>query len=156
MLFGATWCDVDIESKSFILLSLFSAVQGNARLCFKQSNRTKGRKAVRGSIPPPGTNKIKQFLPPVGLRQSGSHPLVGSGYWIAEVEVIRLQPTVRDGTKSVRYRGFMVWRMPWYSAPRESLEILLVGRRIGMMHIVCYLRNKNRGSLNILEDDARG
>jgi hypothetical protein len=109
-----------------------------------------------GSIPPPGTRKIKQFLPPVGLRQSGSHPLVGSGYWIAEVEVIRLQPTVRDGMKSVRYRGFMVWRMPRYSAPRESLEILLVGRRIGMMHIVCYLRNKNRGSLNILEDDARG
>src|ERR1700677_4849333 len=52
-----------------------------------------------GSSPPPGTSKIKQFLPPVGLRQSGSHPLVGSGYWIAEVEVIRLQRTVRDGMK---------------------------------------------------------
>src|SRR5262249_62129348 len=27
-----------------------------------------------------------------------------------------------------------------YSAPRDSLDILLVGRRVGMMHIVCYLR----------------
>jgi Bacterial protein of unknown function (DUF899) len=28
---------------------------------------------------------------------------------------------------------------PWYSA-RDSLDTLLVGRRIGSMHIVCYLR----------------
>src|SRR5579871_2667741 len=45
--------------------------------------------------------------------------------------------------ESARYRDFMGWEMPWYSAPRESLETLLVGRRVGMMHIVCYLR---RGS----------
>jgi predicted dithiol-disulfide oxidoreductase (DUF899 family) len=45
--------------------------------------------------------------------------------------------------ESTRYRDFMGWEMPWYSAPRESLETLLVGRRVGMMHIVCYLR---RGS----------
>lgn len=44
-----------------------------------------------------------------------------------------------------RYRKFMGWdEMPWYSAPRESLETLLVGRRIGMMHIVCYLRQGSR------------
>ena len=42
--------------------------------------------------------------------------------------------------ESARYRDFMGWEMPWYSAPRASLETLLVGRRIGMMHIVCYLR----------------
>ena len=42
--------------------------------------------------------------------------------------------------ESAQYREFMGWEMPWYSAPRESLETLLVGRRIGMMHIVCYLR----------------
>jgi predicted dithiol-disulfide oxidoreductase (DUF899 family) len=42
--------------------------------------------------------------------------------------------------ESARYRAFMGWEMPWYSAPRESLETLLLGRRIGMMHIVCYLR----------------
>jgi hypothetical protein len=40
VLFCATWCDVDIESRSFILLSLFSAVQRSARLCFGQSIRT--------------------------------------------------------------------------------------------------------------------
>ena len=42
--------------------------------------------------------------------------------------------------ESARYRDFMGWEMPWYSAPRASLDILLVGRRVGMMHIVCYLR----------------
>jgi hypothetical protein len=29
--------------------------------------------------------------------------------------------------------------MPWHSA-QDSLDTLLVGRRVGMMHIVCYLR----------------
>jgi predicted dithiol-disulfide oxidoreductase (DUF899 family) len=43
-----------------------------------------------------------------------------------------------------RYRRFMGWTMPWYSAPRSSLEKLLVGRRVGMMHIVCYLRRGGR------------
>jgi predicted dithiol-disulfide oxidoreductase (DUF899 family) len=33
----------------------------------------------------------------------------------------------------------MGWQMPWYSA-QDSLDTLLVGRRIGRMHIVCYLR----------------
>jgi hypothetical protein len=33
--------------------------------------------------------------------------------------------------------------MPWYSA-QASLATLLVGRRIGRMHLVCYLRNRNR------------
>jgi predicted dithiol-disulfide oxidoreductase (DUF899 family) len=41
--------------------------------------------------------------------------------------------------ESARYRDFMGWQMPWYSA-QDSLETLLVGRRVGMMHIVCYLR----------------
>ncbi|HUZ32743.1 MAG TPA: DUF899 family protein [Xanthobacteraceae bacterium] len=45
--------------------------------------------------------------------------------------------------ESARYRDFMGWEMPWYSAQPESLDTLLVGRRVGMMHIVCYLR---RGS----------
>ena len=34
--------------------------------------------------------------------------------------------------------------MPWYSAPQASLEALLVGRRVGMMHIVCYLRQGSK------------
>jgi predicted dithiol-disulfide oxidoreductase (DUF899 family) len=47
--------------------------------------------------------------------------------------------------ESARYRAFMGWdTMPWYAAPRDSLEALLVGRRVGMMHIVCYLRQGSR------------
>jgi len=41
--------------------------------------------------------------------------------------------------ESARYRDFMGWDMPWYSA-LGSLDSLLEGRRVGMMHIVCYLR----------------
>ena len=41
--------------------------------------------------------------------------------------------------ESARYREFMGWEVPWYSA-QDSLNTLLVGRRIGRMHIVCYLR----------------
>jgi predicted dithiol-disulfide oxidoreductase (DUF899 family) len=46
--------------------------------------------------------------------------------------------------ESARYRDFMGWEMPWYSVPRDSLETLLVGRRVGRMHIVCYLRQGSR------------
>lgn len=45
--------------------------------------------------------------------------------------------------ESVRYRDFMGWQMPWYSA-LESLETLLSGRRIGRMHLVCYLRSGSK------------
>jgi predicted dithiol-disulfide oxidoreductase (DUF899 family) len=45
--------------------------------------------------------------------------------------------------ESARYRDFMGWEMPWYSA-QGSLDTLLVGRRVGMMHIVCYLRQGSR------------
>jgi predicted dithiol-disulfide oxidoreductase (DUF899 family) len=45
--------------------------------------------------------------------------------------------------ESVRYRDFMGWTMPWYSA-KDSLDTLLVGRRVGMMHLVCYLRQKSK------------
>jgi len=41
--------------------------------------------------------------------------------------------------ESARYREFMGWEMPWYSA-QGALDTLLVGRRVGMMHLVCYLR----------------
>jgi len=37
----------------------------------------------------------------------------------------------------------MGWDMPWYSA-QASLDVLLVGRRIGMMHIVSYVRDGDR------------
>jgi predicted dithiol-disulfide oxidoreductase (DUF899 family) len=45
--------------------------------------------------------------------------------------------------ESVRYRDFMGWVMPWYSTD-DSLDTLLVGRRAGMMHLVCYLRLDSR------------
>ena len=45
--------------------------------------------------------------------------------------------------ESARYREFMGWHMPWYSA-LPSLDSLLVGRIAGMMHIVSYLRDEDR------------
>jgi predicted dithiol-disulfide oxidoreductase (DUF899 family) len=45
--------------------------------------------------------------------------------------------------ESVRYRDFMGWKMPWYSA-QDSLDTLLMGRQVGLFHIVCYLRQGSR------------
>lgn len=45
--------------------------------------------------------------------------------------------------ESLRYRDFMGWNMPWYSA-QPSLDALLVGREIGLFHLVCYLRDGDR------------
>ena len=45
--------------------------------------------------------------------------------------------------ESIRYRDFMGWEVPWYSA-KNSLDALLVGRQIGRMHLVCYLRDDDR------------
>jgi predicted dithiol-disulfide oxidoreductase (DUF899 family) len=45
--------------------------------------------------------------------------------------------------QSVRYRDFMGWDLPWYSA-QDSLNALLVGRQIGLMYLVCYLRDGDR------------
>ncbi len=42
--------------------------------------------------------------------------------------------------ESKRYHEFMGWTTPWYSAAEASLGALLVGRHIGMMHLVCYVR----------------
>jgi predicted dithiol-disulfide oxidoreductase (DUF899 family) len=46
--------------------------------------------------------------------------------------------------ESVRYRDFMGWEMPWYSA-QDSLGILLAPpKRAGRMHLVCYLKHGNK------------
>jgi predicted dithiol-disulfide oxidoreductase (DUF899 family) len=45
--------------------------------------------------------------------------------------------------ESVRYRDFMGWNMPWYSA-QDSLDALFAGRRIGLFHLMCYLRDGDR------------
>jgi len=45
--------------------------------------------------------------------------------------------------KSKRYRDFMGWTIPWYSA-QGSLDTLLAGRPSGTMYLVCYLRDGDR------------
>jgi predicted dithiol-disulfide oxidoreductase (DUF899 family) len=45
--------------------------------------------------------------------------------------------------ESARYREFMGWDMPWYSA-QDSLDALLIGRRIGKFHLASYLRRDDR------------
>jgi predicted dithiol-disulfide oxidoreductase (DUF899 family) len=42
--------------------------------------------------------------------------------------------------QSLRYRDFMGWDMPWYSA-QSSLGTLLSDRELGLFHLVCYLRD---------------
>ena len=44
---------------------------------------------------------------------------------------------------SARYRDFMGWDMPWYSA-QDSAGTLLAGRQVGLFHLVCYLRDGDR------------
>jgi Bacterial protein of unknown function (DUF899) len=48
--------------------------------------------------------------------------------------------------ESARYRDFMGWEMPWYSA-KDSLNTLLPSpKRPGRMHLVCYLRHGSKVS----------
>src|ERR1035441_4194153 len=44
---------------------------------------------------------------------------------------------------SARYRDFMGWDLPWYSA-QDSLGTLLAGPQIATMPIVCYRRDGDR------------
>lgn len=45
--------------------------------------------------------------------------------------------------ESARYRDFMAWDIPWYSA-RGSLNVLLTGRQVGTMYLVSYLRHGDK------------
>jgi len=45
--------------------------------------------------------------------------------------------------ESIRYHDFMEWHMPWYSA-QGSVDQLLIGRQVGLFHLVCYLRDGDR------------
>ncbi len=45
--------------------------------------------------------------------------------------------------ESVRYRDFMGWEMPWYSA-KASLETLLGEQNDGKFHLLSYLRDGDR------------
>ncbi len=46
--------------------------------------------------------------------------------------------------ESARYRDFMGWDMPWYSAQDSLGTLLAPPKRAGMMHLVCYLRHGER------------
>jgi predicted dithiol-disulfide oxidoreductase (DUF899 family) len=46
--------------------------------------------------------------------------------------------------ESARYRAFMGWDMPWYSAQESVTALLPPPRQPGMMHLVCYLRDGDR------------
>jgi predicted dithiol-disulfide oxidoreductase (DUF899 family) len=46
--------------------------------------------------------------------------------------------------ESSRYRDFMGWTMPWYSAEDSLQALLSPPRKPGMMHLVCYLRDGDR------------
>jgi predicted dithiol-disulfide oxidoreductase (DUF899 family) len=46
--------------------------------------------------------------------------------------------------ESARYRDFMGWGMPWYSALDSLPSLLAPPKRPGMMHLVCYLRDGDR------------
>jgi hypothetical protein len=37
----------------------------------------------------------------------------------------------------------MGWQLPWYSA-EDAADELLVGRQVGLFHLVCYLRDGDR------------
>ena len=45
--------------------------------------------------------------------------------------------------ESLRYRDFMGWELPWYSA-QPSLHALLGDREIGLFHLVSYVRDGDR------------
>jgi len=64
------------------------------------------------------------FIPPLGESAFSNYVRMARRYSYEE---------------SARYRDFRGWKMPWYSA-RDSLNTLLAGRRVGRLHIVCYLR----------------
>jgi predicted dithiol-disulfide oxidoreductase (DUF899 family) len=46
--------------------------------------------------------------------------------------------------ESARYRDFMGWQIPWYSAQGSPLDTLLAGRRQNTMYLISYLRDGDR------------
>jgi predicted dithiol-disulfide oxidoreductase (DUF899 family) len=46
--------------------------------------------------------------------------------------------------EGARYRDFMGWEMPWYSAQGSLDELLPPPKQPGLMHLVCYLRRDDR------------
>lgn len=46
--------------------------------------------------------------------------------------------------ESSRYRDFMGWEVPWYSAQDSVNALLTPPKRVGRMHLVCYLRQGSK------------
>jgi predicted dithiol-disulfide oxidoreductase (DUF899 family) len=46
--------------------------------------------------------------------------------------------------ESARYRDFMGWELPWYSAQDSLTTLLAPPKRPGRMHLVCYLRQGSK------------
>jgi predicted dithiol-disulfide oxidoreductase (DUF899 family) len=46
--------------------------------------------------------------------------------------------------ESARYRDFMGWDLPWYSAADSIAALLVPPKQPGRMHLVCYLRRGER------------
>jgi predicted dithiol-disulfide oxidoreductase (DUF899 family) len=46
--------------------------------------------------------------------------------------------------ESIRYRDFMGWEMPWYSAEGSLGTLLAAPKEAGRMHLVCYLWHGER------------
>jgi hypothetical protein len=57
--------------------------------------------------------------------------------------------------ESIRYRDFMGWDMPWYSAQDSLGALLAPPKRAGMMHVVCYLRGWRQDVRNLLDHPPR-
>ena len=45
--------------------------------------------------------------------------------------------------EGLRYKDFMGWQVPWYSAEGD-LPKLLAGKHVGLMHLICYVRDGDR------------
>ena len=91
--------------------------------------------SVKRSMFTQGTVKA---LAPAHLREVGAQIILGNTYHL----------NLRPGSELIRELGglhkFMGWDMPWYSTQGGSLDTLLAGRRVGRMHIVCYLRQGSK------------
>jgi predicted dithiol-disulfide oxidoreductase (DUF899 family) len=46
--------------------------------------------------------------------------------------------------ESRRYRDFMGWTMPWYSVQGSEQQRLLADRPLGLMYLICYVRDGDR------------
>ncbi len=85
-------------------------------------------------------------------------PLIGEHGPVPLLEVFegRQQATLCQGPydDSVRYRDFISWDMPWYSA-QDAASARLAGHKAGMMHLVSYLRHAG-GVLETYSTALRG